>query len=225
MSGLPTDGTIYRLPSLQRYSITLVTLGVIAFLWILVFITLASSTSKLQSVTFLYQVMIGISLICLVIGLLANLTTIGTKLVLNAQGIFIYRSGSCLYSPWNNITKVEQERMGAFSVDVLRLERKAEENLSLEQGIATQTPVLTKTPTLTTSEQVIPILRWLAIILSVLTIFSGRITIRVPGSYQGIDPWSIPVGMFRKTWAEGDLYDEIKRYAPQVVPPSRLALS
>ncbi len=189
------------------------------------FVTLASSTSKSQSVAFLYQAMIGISLICLVLGLLANLTTIGTKLVLNAQGIFIYRSGSCLYSPWNNIAKVEQERMGTFSVDVLRLERKAEENLSLEQGIATHTAVLTKTPALTTTEQVIPILRWLAIIFSVLTIFSGRDTVRIPSAYQGINPWFIPVGMFGKTWAEGDLYDEIKRYAPQVVPPSRLALS
>ena len=86
----------------------------------------------------------GISLICLVVGILANLTTVETKLVLNPQGIFIYRSGSCLYSPWKNITGVEQEGMEAFSLDVLHLDQKTDDSLSLEQGIATQTAVLTR---------------------------------------------------------------------------------
>lgn len=220
MSGQPTDGTIYRLPPLQRYSIFLVTLGVIAFLWILMLFAVLSSKSKLD-MAFLYELMGGISLVCLVVGILANLTTIGTRLVLNPQGIFIYRSGSCLYSPWNNIVKVEQEVMGAFSIDVLRLEQKADENISLEQGIATQTAVLTKTPSLQTTEQILPMLRWLVLILS---LFGGR-GLRLPGSYKGINPWSIPVGLFGKIWQEGDLYSEIKRYAPQAFKPSHLALS
>lgn len=224
MSGLPMDGTIYRLPPLQRYSIFLVTLGVIAFLWILMLFAVLTSKSKLDT-AFLYELMGGISLICLVVGILANLTTIGTKLVLNPQGIFIYRSGSCLYSPWKNITGVEQEVMGAFSLDVLRLDQKADESISLEQGIATQTAVLTKAPLLKTTEQILPILRGLALILNVIAIFSGRIRLYVPGSYRGIDPWYIPVGMFGKIWQEGDLYNEVKRYAPQAFKPSHLALS
>src|SRR5690242_8481186 len=77
MRELPTDGTIYRLPPLQRYSIFLVTLGVIAFLWILMLFTVSSSSSKPETVAFLYKLMGGISLICLVVGILANLTTIG----------------------------------------------------------------------------------------------------------------------------------------------------
>jgi hypothetical protein len=225
MSELPTDGTIYRLPPLQRYSIFLVTLGVIAFLWILMLFTVSSSSSKPETVAFLYKLMGGISLICLVVGILANLTTIGTKLVLNPQGIFIYRSGSCLYSPWKNIVAVEQEVMGAFSLDVLRLDQKADESISLEQGIETQTAVLTKAPLLKTTEQMLPILRGLVLILNVLTVFSGRGSLHLPGSYRGINPWSIPVGMFGKAWQEGDLYSEVQRYAPQVFKPSRLALS
>jgi len=224
MSGLPSDGTIYYLPPLQRYSIFLVTLGVIAFLWILMLFAVFTSTSKLD-LAFLYELMGGISLICLVLGILANLTTIGTKLVLNPQGIFIYRSGSCLYSPWKNITGVEQEVMGAFSLDVLRLDQKADESISLEQGIATQTAVLTKAPLLKTTELMLPILRGLVLILNILTIFSGRIRLYVPGSYRGIDPWSIPVGMFGKIWQEGDLYNEVQRYAPQAFKPSHLAVS
>src|SRR5689334_19067521 len=133
---------IYQASLVWRIAPLLAAFGVIVFLWIVAFLT-PSKTSPVSSVTILlYLMLVVISVFILIMGAFLCLFTRGARIATALEGIFYYRSGSCLYSPWSNLEGLEKISMGAFAIENLRLKRPAMEGLSLEEGIKEQVAIL-----------------------------------------------------------------------------------
>lgn len=90
--------------------------------------------------------------------------------------------------------------MGVYSVEHLRLRREAVELLSLEEGIHMQIAVITKVGAVRAAEEALPVLRALAILLSILSIFAGGRARYVGSASNARLQKYIPVGLFGSTW-------------------------
>lgn len=207
--GLFTAPKLYRAIFIYRISPLLACAATIAFLWILVLLE-ASSSPRLG---FLLVLILCISLFMLLLGGLLSLLTLGTCILVAPEGLLYRSMGTCVYTPWANIEDVEKKTMGAFTVENLRLRRTAVDGLSLEEGIREQTAVITKIAAVRASEESLPALRWMVLILGIINLFSGHYTrLTVTRATNPSLQKYIPVGLFGSAWKHGGLGSDIAQY-------------
>ncbi len=213
---LSVSQKVYRLSLAWRIAPFLLTLALVAFVWIVTF--LGRSTVDSGFLTFLIIFSFGFP----ILGALLCLLTVSTRIVTMPEGIIYYNSGLCLYSPWENIVGLEKIVMGVRSVDSLRLRLEAVDGVSLQEGMKEHLAVMTKAPALQTVEDALPFLKALVMILSVIALLGGNHPRLTGLSSSGrVNPRSIPVGLFGQQWEYGQLHRDIQRYASHAVEDSR----
>ncbi len=209
---------IYQASLVWRIAPLLAAFGVITFLWIVAFLTPSKTSSASSVTTLLYPMLVVISAFMLIVGVFLCLFTMGARIVTAQEGIFCYRSGSCLYSPWSNLDGLEKISMGAFAIENLRLKRPAMEGLSLEEGIKEQVAILTRATALRVAQEALPWLRSSMLHLSIINSLSGSGRVTYVGFAGGsIDPRYIPVGLCGAAWKNGELFQDVRHYAPEAV--------
>ncbi len=209
--GLFTSPTIYRASWLYRLSPLLVCAGVVAFLWVITLCQATSSTAKGAASLSFFLLMI--SLFVLALGALLCLVTVNTFMLTASEGLLYSSSGTCVYTPWRNVGEVESKLMGSFKVENLRLRREAVSGLSLEEGIQQRIAVVTKTTAVRATEEALPVLRGVVLILSIVSILGGgRSHARVSTSSNPPIQQYIPVGLFGSQWKYGQLGSDVYRY-------------
>jgi hypothetical protein len=202
-----------------RIAPLLVALGIITFLWIIVFlIPLKMVFTTSSAMRALHPMIAVISAVMLVLGAFLCLFTMGTRIITTSEGIFCYRAGSCLYSPWNNLEGLEKISMGAFAIENLRLKRPAIEGLSIEEGIKEEVAVLIRATASRITQEALPWLRASPLLLSIISALNGSSYTRYMGpSSSNIDPRYIPVGLCGNAWKNGELFQDVRNYAPQAI--------
>lgn len=206
--GLFTSQKLYRVSWLYRLSPLLATGGVVALLWILLLCSTSSPpTSRSTTSVFLL-----ISLVLLSLGGLLCLLTLSTCMITAPEGLLYRSMGTCVYTPWKNIEEVEKKLMGAFRVENLRLRREAVDSLSLEEGIQKQIAIITKMGAVRATEEALPALRGVALVLSIISTFAGWRGAYLSRSSNPPLQEYIPVGLFGALWSEGGLGDDVYRY-------------
>jgi hypothetical protein len=197
----------------------LAALGIITFLWIIVFLMPSKTVLTTSSaVTVLHPMIAVISAVMLVLGAFLCLFTMRTRIITTSEGIFCYRAGSCLYSPWHNLDGLEKISMGAFAIENLRLKRPAIEGLSLEEGMKEEVAVLIRATALRIIQEALPWLRTSTLLLSIISALNGSGYARYMGpSSSNIDPRYIPVGLCGDAWKNGELFQDVRHYAPQAI--------
>lgn len=209
-AGLLTSPRLYRAALVYRLSPLLATGATVAFFWIVILCTLASSPSphggSAASVGGL------ITLILLGVGTLLCPMTLGTCILVAPEGLLYRSMGTCVYTPWNNIEGVEKKTMGAFPVENVRLHREAIAGLSLEEGIQKQRAIITKVWAVHATEQALPTLRALAPVLSLLSLVASGRAVHISRAPNPSLQKYIPVGLFGSAWTQGALWSDIARY-------------
>ena len=141
------------------------------------------------------------------------LVTVNTFMLTASEGLLYSSSGTCVYTPWRNVGEVESKLMGSFKVENLRLRREAVSGLSLEEGIQQRIAVVTKTTAVRATEEALPVLRGVVLILSIVSILGGgRSHARVSTSSNPPIQQYIPVGLFGSQWKYGQLGSDVYRY-------------
>jgi hypothetical protein len=209
--GLFTSPAIYRPSWLYRLSPLLVSAGVMALLWVITLCQATSSSAKgVGAASFILLI---ISLCILPLGALLCLVTVNTFILTAPEGLLYSSSGTCVYTPWRNVGEVESKLMGSFKVENLRLRREAVSGLSLEEGIQQRIAVVTKTTAVRATEEALPVLRGVVLILSIVSILGGgRSHARVSTSSNPPIQQYIPVGLFGSHWKYGQLGSDVYRY-------------
>lgn len=211
---LSVSQKVYRCSLPSRIFPFLLTLALVAFLWIVSL--LGRSAIDGSFLTFLIIFSFGFP----ILGALLCLLTMNTRIVTMPEGIIYYSSCLCLYSPWENIVGLEKVVMGVRSVDSLRLRLEAVDGVSLQEGMKERRAVMTKAPALQALEDALPFLKALAIMLSVLTLLVGSPRLTSVSSSGRVNPRSIPIGLFGQQWEYGQLRQDIWRYAAHAVEDS-----
>lgn len=207
--GLLTSPKLYRASWVYRLSPLLATGAAIVFVWTVALCTGSFASPNSGSAMSVLELM---TLLWLALGVLLCPITLGTCMFVAPEGLLYRSMGTCVYTPWKNIEDVEKKTMGLFSVEHLRLRREAVELLSLEEGIHMQIAVITKVGAVRATEEALPVLRALAILLSILSVFGGgRARYIGRGSSPPLQKY-IPVGFFGLAWKEGALSTDIYRY-------------
>jgi hypothetical protein len=206
--GLLTSPKLYRATLMYRISPLFASGAVVAFLWLIILCEGASSPKAGSLLLFISL----LSLFMLALGGLLCLTTVNTSIFVAPEGLLYRSMGTCVYTPWKNIVDVEKKTMGSFTIENLRLRLEAIDGMSLEEGIKEQIAVITKVGAMRATEEALPIIRGLAIILSIIAIFSGGSRTSMTRSYNPSLQKYIPVGLFGSLWKVGDLGSDISRY-------------
>ncbi len=208
----------YR-PSLAwRISPLLIMLPLVAFLWLLLYWISSATSSSSEDNAWLFPFILLLSSGFLILGALLCLTTLNTRIVTTPEGMTYYQAGLCLYSPWQNIVGLDTIAIGGRSVESLRLRFEAVEGMSLEEGRQERIAVMTKAPALQATENALPVLRALVLILNVIALLGGgRYQSTRPFSSSRINPQYIPVGLFGVQWKYGELRQVVQSYAPKAL--------